>query len=778
MVYIVDRRVIVDQASAEVENIRKKINEEPIKSILGNIGGDLNVSRLRGGGGLDDSRQWLRDPHKPAIIVGTTDMIGSRLLFSGYGAGKKIRSFYAGLLGQDSLIVLDETHLSPAMERVLKDIKHVSHEIEEKNLLYPPKILLMSATQHTSNSDRLGLDEDDLKLENVKKRYKAPKKLELQQSDKKEVQNEIFNHAIKMSGRVIIYVQKPSDAKAISKKLRKEEKESIVLTGTIRGFERDRLADEEAYNAFLDKEWNHDRTVYMVSTSAGEVGADFDADHMVCDMTTMDSFIQRLGRVNRSGGRKSSIVVVYSKEDFNKKDKYSESKKATAHILEKLVKENNNDVSPHRLDKIPSEEKNQAFSPTPETQPLTKEILDMWSMTSIYKEYSSRPKVSHWLHGKPERSEPDTYIVWRDDVEYLTDADDSELEHLFERHRILPQEIVREKTNDVYNFLKQLGSNDNAIIITNGRYEKFNISKDVQERKDLKFATIVLPCRVGGLNSDGFLDVKSKRSVLDVADIPHMKNRIRVLVKEVEEEDGSITEYVEKYIGDSNEKNEKLDEWYKSMPNMKLVHRQNEPSYMKEDGVVREVRYYRTVKDKPQKAQRMEKLQDHLEETEGVTRKILEGFSHVHSNIKDAVITAARYHDLGKDNEHWQKCMWIEEAERPLAKSGNKKRPMSLGGFRHELLSTHMALKNDDKVRNHAEKDLILHLIASHHGWARPCFRPEATRHTGLERNNSILLEIATRYSQLQKRFGSFGLAWLEGLVRGSDWTASDGEKV
>ena len=38
-----------------------------------------------------------------------------------------------------------------------------------------------------------------------------------------------------------------------------------------------------------------DTTHYLVATSAGEVGVDLDADHLVCDLSTLDSMIQRLG---------------------------------------------------------------------------------------------------------------------------------------------------------------------------------------------------------------------------------------------------------------------------------------------------------------------------------------------------------------------------------------------------------------------------------------------------------------------------------------------------
>ena len=46
-------------------------------------------------------------------------MIGSRLLFSGYGIGFKSKPLHAGFLGQDVLLVHDEAHLEPAFQDLL-----------------------------------------------------------------------------------------------------------------------------------------------------------------------------------------------------------------------------------------------------------------------------------------------------------------------------------------------------------------------------------------------------------------------------------------------------------------------------------------------------------------------------------------------------------------------------------------------------------------------------------------------------------------------------------
>ncbi|MCY4513964.1 MAG: hypothetical protein OXC69_02315, partial [Candidatus Tectomicrobia bacterium] len=98
------------------------------------------------------------------------------------------------------------------------------------------------------------------------------------------------------------------------------------------------------------------------------------------------------------------------------------------------------------------------------------------------------------------------------------------------------------------------------------------------------------------------------------------------------------------------------------------------------------------------------------------------------------------------------------------------------------------ALLPDDVLR-----DLVLHLVASHHGFCRP-FAPFTEdgkqvpvkfeflgekMHwpgpTGLERLGS---GVADRYWMLTRRHGWWGLAWLEALLRLADWRRSEWEET
>jgi CRISPR-associated endonuclease/helicase Cas3 len=121
LIYVVDRRVVVDQATSEAGKLRQLVeNIPPFKQRLGLGDRSLPISTLRGQ--RVDNQEWRNNPASPAIVVGTVDMIGSRLLFSGYGVSPKMRPYHAGLLGANTLVVLDEAHLVPPFEALLESI--------------------------------------------------------------------------------------------------------------------------------------------------------------------------------------------------------------------------------------------------------------------------------------------------------------------------------------------------------------------------------------------------------------------------------------------------------------------------------------------------------------------------------------------------------------------------------------------------------------------------------------------------------------------------------
>jgi len=762
LVYIVDRRVIVDQATAEVKKIIKKIEETAeLKNVK-----HLNISTLRGGGGMSDSRRWLSHPEEPAIIIGTIDMIGSRLFFSGYGISHKIRSFYAGFLGQDSLIVLDEAHLSLAMMKSLSDMMLVSRNA--KNSPFPPKVLFMSATQPiTVGSDKVfKIGDDDRKNSRVEERYTAKKTLNLIETD--EVVESIIEYSKKIEGKVLIYLQKPEDVQKIREQLEKEGKKAIMLTGTLRGYERDNLVDDEIWKSFTNHSYNSKETKFLVSTSAGEVGVDIDADHMICDITTFDSLVQRIGRVNRSGKNKNSkIFVMYSDADL-KKSKISERLEKTKILLKKLTENAGWNASPSNIEKIDNKTKQDASAPPPTTQPLTADILETWALTSI-NHYPSRPNVRFWLRGKDEHISPETHIAWRNDVKYLAEVEPERIQDVLEAYRIMPHETARDYSRKVYRLLENIKNRSKKAIIL--KSDGTCMRKKIQDIiiRDIEFATIILPCEAGGLNERGFM-TNVDRSVKDVADESRYLERVRLLVRHDEGQSMVLENFADDVV------DVELSDWQKDNPDMRMaecISKENQD----ETDQYEEIQYY--VK-KPERQTTRSTIEQSIEEHHTITKqtseKILKPIP-LSDSVKNAIVIASSLHDEGKKRDFWQECMKVNKDKRPLAKTDHRSTPLNMNGFRHELASV-IDCRKYKEVMEHREKDLILHLIAAHHGWARPSFLVKALDHESgnkvLEKDRDFSIEIMNRYYKMQKRFGIWGLAYLEGLVRGADWQASD----
>lgn len=96
------------------------------------------------------------------------------------------------------------------------------------------------------------------------------------------------------------------------------------------------------------------------------------------------------------------------------------------------------------------------------------------------------------------------------------------------------------------------------------------------------------------------------------------------------------------------------------------------------------------------------------------------------------------------------------------------------------------------KLGEESDADLVLHLVGAHHGWCRP-YAPVAepgdagpTVTVDLEGDRvstpadhhltSAGSGVSRRFVTLQRRFGWWGLAFLEGLVRWADFAQSAAE--
>ena len=207
----------------------------------------------------------------------------------------------------------------------------------------------------------------------------------------------------------------------------------------------------------------------------------------------------------------------------------------------------------------------------------------------------------------------------------------------------------------------------------------------------------------------------------------------------------------------------------------------------------------------------------HLADVERECATLLDAFgaTSLSAEMHRAAIVAGRLHDIGKASPVWQEAALAtaneeERASRkdrgPYAKTGNYK-PLRCDPrfFRHELASA-LALMSEgaSALGDHHETDLVIYLVASHHGRVRLSIRrpPEESgvderlvttlgvapgdELPEVDLGESIVprsrLAIPTGSGRYERRalklrdradLGPFRLAFLEMVVRSADWRAS-----
>jgi CRISPR-associated endonuclease/helicase Cas3 len=570
LVYVVDRRTVVDQATDLAQKLRCNLDKDK-----------LAISTLRGQ--LADTRDWSADPSRPAIIIGTVDLIGSALLFSGYRSSHKRRPLEAGLLGQDSLLVLDEAHLSKPFEKLITSISAFQRSNGK-----PMRVVRMSATsRHTSGEAPFRLEDSDLKDETISERLSAKKRLRLVDSvDSKEISSALAKEAVALAAdtertgkRIVVFVRKPDEARWIADAIRRHGARGSspgpfangveVLTGTMRGRERDKLVEKPVFKErWLNGDLKPDdpanqKPVFLISTSAGEVGFDLNADHLVGDAAPLDSWIQRLGRVNRRGKGDAAVIFVKDKAGADKTD-FDKACIAMSKLLTDGM-----DLNPKALavfkQGLTPEQIDQASSPRLRTVDLTDILLDAWSMTSIVEPMPGRPRVGPWLRGIDDE-QAQTTVAWRTEIDLFHGHPKPEqaLQAIFAKHPVRPHESLTVTTGYLLEFFKRipkLKDRPPDLMLTRVavRFSRGQVVcrtlQQLSKEPGILYAdsTLILPAAFGGLDDSGMLDAESIPKARkdddpdprDIADhggyerTDEARSRLRILI--VRSGDGSWT---------------------------------------------------------------------------------------------------------------------------------------------------------------------------------------------------------------------------------------------
>ncbi len=924
--FVVDRRIIVDEAHDRAGRLARKLEAAEggiLKMVADRLrrlacGGrtgfgyerPLAVHSLRGG--MYRSEAWARNPLQPTIVASTVDQVGSRLLFRAYGRRSGTWPVHAGLIANDSLVLLDEAHCAQPFLQTLRAVARLRTWAEAPlgRGFHP---VVMSATPPPGAKEvfRDLSDEGRDPSHPLGRRQLASKPARLRivarargENATREFGKELAGAARCLLGNgrraIVVFANRVATARETERLLQAPDVETVLLTGRMRPVDRDAVAARlKGLDLHSDQSVhrNLEKPVIVVATQTLEVGADLDFDGLVTECASLDALRQRFGRLNRMGrGVKGRAVIVIRADQASPKRGEEVDPiygKALTDTWKWLDERKDADgavdfgiAAMHgRLEG--QGDLAELNAPTASAPVMLPAHVDCWAQTAPVPRPS--PDVAPFLRG-PRQGAPDVQVCWRADLD-LSDGEGQNraIETLSlcppSSGETLPVPIgvfrrwlagagdAEDHSADVPH-ADELDGDDAERAVERGaggeaarRIVRWRGART--DREDITATpvdvrpgdVIVIPTshpgpwnRLGDLP----LDATGIPDALDVGDQSHRVARAKPILRlhpalvsawpdtlSARQDALTLLEDLEqRYEEDPDEVADALRDLLEALRvsdtpagwawlqeaagelaaefasagrlrrecrivggrSLVLVGRRRvrklageADAFSDEDDASASGTSHRNGKPVP--------LRTHLPGVEEFARRHAAGCG-LPDPLTEAVARAGLLHDLGKADPRFQSLLrcglpWL--AGETLAKSAQmpktlaaRRRAREAAGYpeaaRHELLSVRLAesapalLPPEDDLR-----DLVLHLVASHHGHCRP-FAPvvldEEAPHvefklrghrthwsgpTGLERLDS---GIADRYWRLTRRYGWWGLAWLEALLRLADWRRSEWEEA
>ncbi len=734
-------------------------------------GGDLphpehGVVVLMGGGEQEkEPPLWVRYPERPAILIGTQDMLLSRALMRGYGMSRFRWPVDFALLHNDAQWVFDEVQ---AMGAGLATSAQLQGLRNAMGTARPTRSLWLSATldptwlvtvDHKDPGRILRVPDD------VPQDAADPRVRRLLVDAHKRVRpaaarpggaggKDIDAYAAALAGEVLeahrpgrttlvilnTVARAQAVHRALKKRLGKEDADRLLLIHS-----RFRPAER---NAQLKRLTGQDATPdrIVVATQAIEAGVDVTSAVLFTELAPWPSLVQRFGRVNRNGECEDGAEICWIDLPVSKEDD-PKGELAAPYAAEDLAEARARladlaDAAPANL-------------PRPDLTPGDR-----------------APPVRHVLRRKDLLdlfdTDPDLTGFDIDVSPFIRDTKDTDFQVLWRNFAAL-------KPSD-----QPLPRPDELCSVPIRRWEE------------------LLKRRQGWRLNPQAKGAESIWARLDGKPWPGLVVML----------DAALGGY-DPVIGFAPEITDKKVTVPEPPPVAKTKAPDPEPDTESHDDE-RDTRQDRPVA-----------LTDHLVRVANVVEDLCAALDKSHPLLPEervAVVTAARWHDVGKAHCMFQERM-VEPVRPPdalLAKAMEYDRKKGRPYFRHELASALAYLHQNggaDADTNRA--DLVAYLIAAHHGKVRLSLRalPQESAPAGVlryargvhegdglpavdlgdgTRSDPVSLSLglmelgdsgeqgpswAARTSRLLEDRKPFRLAWLESLVRIADWRASADEQ-
>lgn len=901
--FVVDRRVIVDETYERACELARRLREAEdgvLKEVADNLrqiaygrsDGEWSKEepllpfQLRGG--MYRSEAWARSPLQPIVVASTVDQVGSRLLFRGYGRGPGMWPVFAGLVGNDSLIFLDEAHCARPFLETLQAVARYRKVAEEPiPASFHPVVLSATPPMGLKDvfEDKSNESTDSNHPLGRRQLARKPALLVPPVKASGKSANEIFaealaENAVSLAGgapvATVVFANRVATARTTHELLLSKNLDAVLLTGRMRPFDKDDTVNQRLRELSSRKSETRklDHPVFVIATQTLEVGADLDFDCLVTECASLDALRQRFGRLNRRGRAIDARAAILIREDQSKDSNddpvYGSALAETwAWLLEKGEKQRTVDFGVAYLNPLlPNDESLAVLNAPSQSAPvLLPAHLDFLAQTSPIPAPS--PEVALFLHG-PGRASADVQVCWRSDIElddeeseksaldvltqcppasaeclpvpiwlmrrWLTGATDGDSSTDIEGERS-PNEDLREYTQD-----------RRPVI----RWRSRDDAKRINDPDELRPGdVVVVPARYDNWKTLGDLAPVGEEVVFDWGDRAYRMMRARAILRLHPNliRKWPIAENIrQELVAIASDAPQRLEEDADALASdLKDILREIAAAdltgpwlWLREvaESLTKEsvAKLIRNILPHPfggvivRGARRFPvrmgfadvftdeddaaasgtvpvTLSEHLPGVAGFARRFAEATSLPKSYV-ETIELSGLLHDLGKADLRFQALLRNGQrfvAGELLAKSGDVpqsrsafRRVRELVGYpeggRHELLSVRLVESADDMLpESKALRELVLHLIASHHGYCRP-FAPVVQDSCPIEVSFELLgrnwshssvtnLEqldsgVSQRFWRLTRRHGWWGLSWLEALLRLADHRRSEAERM
>ena len=668
-----------------------------------------------------------------------------------------MRSVEAGLVGQDTLFLLDEAHLAGPFLDTLARLEHLN---PVRGVAPRRHVVQLSATPAaTAATTRFELNEKERNDPALVPRLTARKTSRWSDDRLEEILAMIDAPCVLLVANTVRtaldWWGKATKARA-ARRPGALDRKPFLVTGRMRPLDRRETLDT-VEGRLGDRE-----PTLVVATQCVEAGVDWDFDAMISECASWDALVQRMGRVNRRGERDGAECVILparrTLKDPDKKEKfcpvYGRYEIATAGWLAQ--------ASPLQCPPGAMPEAPNGCVRRPASAPLlVREYLDLWSQN---RADGPAYDVSVFLHGVQQ--DHHAQVVWRD----LDPARDHTcVEPLLKALPPSSLEAVPVPLPELRRWL------DGREAIRLGAETTIDTADSIRVG-----ATVVVPTAYGGLGPHGTFDGSAGR-VADISSAAMRDHRgIEFQIHDAPSvnEHESVEDQVRSWIA-ADEARSALQDWTWVDIGRRWLFVSELPTEPDDDG--------------PTFQRRPVSLESHLNGVSTRTRAAAERIGLSPEMIDDLAL-AARLHDVGKLDDRFQRLCGRQPDAAPLAQSGHswieRRRRAAVSdypkGERHEALSVELMIRHG-LHESANDTELVEHLVASHHGWSRPFVRSACgearvdDQVLGLTFDDELAHAEAerapARFRAVQERFGWLGLAWLEAIVQLSDHRQVEAQK-